>query len=157
MSAFGLAWSFNALGPGPVAGRLVGVHRTVGLTILGLTVLRLVWRILAPLPSLPPTPVWEIRLARSVQAVLYVMLLLQPLLGWAASSAQGDAVTYLGLVTLPDIVEMDETKADTISRLHEFTGFAILALVTLHVAGALRHGLVRRDGVLRRMVTGRPG
>ena len=156
MAAFGLAWSFNALSPGSAAGRFVDMHRTVGLTILGLTTLRLVWRVFNPLPVLPHSPAWEARLARCVQAGLYVMLLAQPLLGWAASSAQGDAVTYLGLVTLPDIVGMDQADADFFFRLHKLVGFSILGLIGFHVAGPLRHGLVRRDGVLRRMVTGQP-
>ena len=153
--AFGLAWSFDALGPGATAGRLVTIHRSVGLTILGLTVLRLAWRAAHPLPPLPRGPAWEHWLARAVQVALYLALLGQPLLGWASSAAQGDSVSYLGLWTLPDLVEADPDRADQLLGLHTTLGFVLLGLVALHVAGALRHGL-RGDGVLRRMMSGRP-
>ena len=153
--AFGLAWSFDALGPGATAGRLVTIHRSVGLTILGVTVLRLAWRAFHPLPPLPRSPAWERWLARAVQAALYLALLAQPLLGWAASTAQGDSVIYLGLWTLPDLVDADPNRADQLFGLHKSLGFVLLGLVALHVAGALRHAL-HRDGVLRRMVTGAP-
>lgn len=153
--AFGLAWSFDALGPGETAGRLVTIHRSVGLTILGITALRLAWRGFHPLPPLPRGPAWEHWLARAVQTGLYGALLAQPLLGWAASGAQGDSVSLLGLVPLPDLVDPDPDRADALFALHKTLGFALLGLVAFHVAGAARHG-VRRDGVLRRMVTGRP-
>ena len=153
-AVFGLAWWFAALGPSKTAGRLVDIHRSVGLAILALTAMRLAWRALHPLPPLPRCPAREVWLARGVQAALYFALLAQPLLGWASSSAQGDAVTLLGAVTLPDLVEVDPDRAERIFALHKLVGFAILALIALHVAGALRHGLIRRDGVVRRMVTG---
>ena len=156
LAAFGLAWSFDTLGPGQTAGLLVDIHRSVGLTILALTALRLAWRAFHPLPPLPRGPAWEAWLASGVQVALYLALLAQPLLGWASSSALGDTVTYLGAVTLPDLVEADSDRAEWIFAIHKAVGFAILALITLHAAGALRHGLIKRDGVLRRMTTGRP-
>ena len=153
-AVFGLAWSFSVLGPGATSGRLVELHRSVGLTILGLTLARLIWRALRPLPPLPSSPAWEVWLARVVQALLYVALVVQPLLGWIGSSAQGDAVSYLGLFALPDLVDADPDRADIIFGLHRTTGFCILAFLTLHISGALRHAVLKRDGVLRRMLTG---
>jgi len=117
-------------------------------------VIRLAWRAFHPSPPLPHGPAWEVWLANGVQAALYLMLLAQPVLGWALSSAQGDSVTFFSFVVLPDLVDVDPDRAEWIFRLHKLVGFAILVLVALHAAGALRHGLTKRDGVLRRMVTG---
>ncbi len=153
--AFGLAWSFNAIGPGETAGRLVTIHRSTGLCLLGLTVLRLLWRGFHPLPPLPGGRAWERWLARLVQVGLYLGLLAQPLIGWAASSAQGDGISFLGLWSLPDLIDTDPDRANQLFGLHKTLGFALLALVVLHMAGAAHHAL-RRDGVLRRMVTGVP-
>ena len=153
-AAFGLAWSFDALGPGATAGRLVAIHRTVGLTILAVTALRLAWRAAHPLPP-HAGPAWELWLARAVQAGLYAGLVAQPLLGWVASNAQGDSVGLLGLFPVPDLVDPDPDRADALFALHKALGWTLLGLLGLHVAGALRHGWMR-DGVLRRMVTGAP-
>ena len=155
-AAFGLAWSFNTLGPGGTAGRLVDIHRSVGLTILGLTTVRLVWRLFHPLPALPLAPRWEQWLARGVQAAFYPLLVAQPVLGWVGSSAQGDTVAYLGALTLPDLVDVDPDFAERIFGAHKLVGFVLLGLMALHVAGALRHALLKGDGVLRRMAAGAP-
>lgn len=156
VAGFVLAWTFSALGPTAVSARLVGVHRSVGLSLLVLTALRVTWRIAVPLPPLPSgTPSWEAWLARLVQAALYVCLLAMPVIGWFGSSAGGDAVSFLGVLPLPDLTGQDQDLADRAFQVHEMLGYAILALLSLHVAGALRHHFLARDGVLRRMVLGR--
>lgn len=152
---FGAAWLFDALGPGPTAAGLVEVHRSIGLCILLVTVARVVWRATHPLPPVPSAP-WERWLAGTVQALLYLCLLTMPILGWIGSNAQGDTVSFLGLVPLPDIVLADQDLGDRIFVLHGWLGYAILALLALHIAGALRHRFIKKDGVLQRMTTGWP-
>ncbi len=152
---FGAAWLFNALGPGPTAARLVDVHRSIGLCILLVTVARVAWRATHPLPPVP-SALWERWLAAAVQALLYLALLAMPILGWLGSNAQGDAVAFLGMVPLPDIVEANQDLGDRLFVLHGWFGYAILALLTLHIGGALRHRFIKNDGVLQRMTTGRP-
>lgn len=155
-SAFALAWTFSAMGPGEISSRLVGIHRSVGLTILLLAIARVTSRLVVPLPPLPrSTRAWERRLAWTVQAALYVCLLAMPVVGWFGSGADADTVSFLGLLTLPDLTGPDQDMADRAFRLHEVIGYAILALTAFHVAGALRHHFVKRDGVLTRMLTGR--
>lgn len=155
VAAFALAWTFSALGPTDLSARLVPVHRSVGLSILLLTALRVAWRIAVPLPPHPPgTAPWETVLARAVQAALYAGLLAMPILGWFGSGAAGDAVVFLGLVPLPDLTEPNQDLADRVFQLHAWLGYAVLALVSLHVAGALRHHVVKRDGLLLRMARG---
>ena len=124
-----------------------------GLSLLVLTAIRMMWRITGPLPhrSLRTAP-WETWLARSVQAALYLCLLVMPILGWFGSGANGDSVSFLGVLPLPDLTEPNQDLADRVFQVHAALGYSVLALVTLHVAGALRHHFVLRDGMLRRMV-----
>ncbi len=152
---FSAAWLFNALGPGPTAAKLVEVHRSTGLCILLVTLARLVWRATHPLPPVPSAP-WERWLAGAVQALLYLALLTMPILGWLGSNAQGDTVSFLGIIPLPDIVEANQDLGDRLFVLHGWLGYGILALLALHVAGALRHRYINNDGVLERMTAGRP-
>ena len=148
--AFILAWSFAALGPSEASAVLVTVHRSVGLAILVLMVVRASWRMAHRFPPHPDaTPWWEVMLANTVQAALYASLVAMPILGWMGSSAEGDEVRFLGLVPLPDVLPYSQDVADRIFSLHGALGYTIVALVTLHVAGALRHHFVKRDGVLR--------
>ena len=153
--SFGTAWLFNALGPSSTAARLVEVHRSIGLCILLVTVARVLWRATHPLPPVT-SALWERWLAGIVQALLYLALLAMPMIGWLGSNAQGDTVAFLGMVPLPDLVHADQDLGDRLFALHAWLGYAILALLTLHIAGALRHRFIKKDGVLQRMTTGWP-
>lgn len=150
---FGAAWLFNALGPGPIAAKLVELHRSIGLCILLVTLARVAWRATHPLPAVPGAA-WEKWLAGTVQALLYVALVAMPFLGWLGSNAQGDTVVFLGVLPLPDLVEANQDLGDRLFVLHGWLGYGILALLTLHIAGALRHRFIKKDGVLQRMTTG---
>ncbi|MCW6512654.1 cytochrome b [Lichenifustis flavocetrariae] len=152
---FGAAWLFNVLGPGPTAATLVEIHRSIGLCILLVTVARAVWRMMHPLPPVPSAP-WERWLAGTVQALLYLALLTMPILGWLGSNAQGDTVAFLGVISLPDLVEANQNLGDRLFVLHGWLGYAILALLAMHIAGALRHRFIKKDGVLQRMAIGQP-
>ena len=152
---FGAAWLFDALGPGPIAAKLVEVHRSVGLCILLVTLARVAWRATHPLPAVPGAP-WERWLAGTVQALLYLSLLAMPLLGWLGSNAQGDTVAFLGVMPLPDLLGANQDLGDRVFVLHGWLGYGILALLALHVAGAMRHRFIKKDGVLQRMTTGLP-
>ena len=150
---FTLAWTFGALGPGALGASLVNLHRSVGVTLFALVAARLAWRLAHPLPPLPPdTAPWERRLARSVQVLLYAALLAMPAIGWAASDMAGDTVRVFGLLALPSVLPMDEDRSDLLFAVHGWVATALLALVALHVAGALRHRFLKRDGVLERML-----
>lgn len=128
-------------------------HKSVGITILALAVLRLAWRWANPVPELPANlSAGERRLAQFSHASLYVLLFALPLSGWAMSSARGFPVSWWGLVQLPDFVPTHRPLYDALHEVHELLGYALAAVVLLHVAGALRHHFVKRDDVLRRML-----
>jgi len=151
--AFGLGWTLAGMEFSPQKVRWLSWHKWLGITVLGLTALRLAWRLAHPAPPLPPTvPVWQRRAAHAVHLLLYGLMFAIPLSGWLFSSAKGVAVVYLGLLPLPDLIGADEAAADRLRALHEWLNYALLAAVAAHVGAALQHHFIERDGVLARMV-----
>lgn len=128
-------------------------HKSVGITILALAVLRVLWRLLNPTPAPPPASRrWERRLAAGVHWGLYAAIFLLPLSGWMMSSARNFPVSWFGLLTLPDLVGADPGIYAAMHEAHEILGTLLLVLAAAHVAGALRHHFLKRDDVLRRML-----
>jgi cytochrome b561 len=138
--------------PGATQDRLFGLHESLGVSVLVLAALRLLWRAWRRPPPLPPgIPGWISTAARSSHALLYVLMLLQPVLGWLGASAFGAVVTPFGLFDLPVLLHEDKPMAATLFALHRLGAIALALLVGIHVAGAFYHRLVRRDGVFQRM------
>jgi cytochrome b561 len=127
-------------------------HRHFGLFVLILFCLRVLLRIrLGKLPAASHTA-WPLRMAAGATHIaLYAVLLALPLLGWALSNAQDKPVHFFGL-TLPALVGGDEDLADRLQSLHIDAAWLLLALVSLHIAAALWHHFVLRDGTLRQML-----
>lgn len=148
---FGLAWTFDWIGPSNLSVTLVDLHRSFGILLFLVVVARLAWRAthrIDPMPDVSPR--WERWLASSVQGALYLCLLAMPILGWAASATSGETIRAFGL-TLPDLLTMNEDRSDRLFELHGTLAWVLLGLVALHVAGALRHHFVKRDGLIGRM------
>ncbi|MFI8381952.1 cytochrome b [Pseudomonas sp. NPDC079086] len=140
---------------GPWQHRLVSLHKGVGLVLLGLMLLRVVMRLRQSPPALPANiPAWQQRLAHSAHGLLYGLMLALPLLGWAMQSAGGYPLVVLGW-TLPAIAPQDVDLYAGLRRAHGWLAYLLFASILLHVAGALFHGLIRRDGVLASMLRGR--
>lgn len=126
-------------------------HRHFGLFVLLLFLVRVAVRIhLGKLPATADTSRLLRCAAGLTHIALYALLLAQPLLGWALSNAEGKPVHLLGL-TLPALVGADEDLADSLQAWHLDTAWILLALASLHIAAALWHHFVLRDGVLRAM------
>jgi cytochrome b561 len=140
--------------------KLYNWHKWAGALVLTLSFVRLVWRLTHRPPALPVhieagMPAWQRVAHHATHAGLYVLFFATPLLGWAYSSAAGFPIVLFGLVPLPDFVPVSESLAEALKPLHKFSAQAMAALVLLHVAGALKHQLIDRDGLLRRMAWGR--
>ncbi|MEY4978002.1 MAG: hypothetical protein RLZZ352_272 [Pseudomonadota bacterium] len=136
-------------------------HKWAGVTVLLLSFVRLFWRLTHRPPALPAAieqamPAWQRSAHHATHLGLYGLFFAVPLLGWAYSSAAGFPVVWFGVLPLPDFVPVSETLADVLKPLHKFSALGMAALVLLHVAGALKHQLLDRDGLLQRMALGRP-
>lgn len=132
-------------------------HKWIGLTVLAITVLRLFWRWRRPPPPLPAavTP-WERRLAPLGHRTLLVLLLVLPISGWMMSSAGGVAIYWFGLIHVPDLVPRNAGLFSALLALHHWLAWLLVAVLAVHLAAIVRHDVLRRDGVLRRMwVSGR--
>lgn len=132
---------------------LVVQHKSIGMTVLALMLLRLVWRAFNRPPSLPAGMAgWERKAARVTHWALYALLLTIPLAGWAWSSAAGYGAEFFGLVEVPDFVPQSERLETIFHAVHEWAGITLAVLVGVHVLAALRHHFVLGDPVLRRML-----
>lgn len=127
-------------------------HKWAGITILGLSAMRLLWRLGHPPPAHPLTlPAWKRLASAGTHASLYVLFFGAPIAGWAYSSAAGFPVVYLGLFQLPDLVSRDKELADILKLVHQATTYSLAAMVGLHAIAALKHHFIDRDGLLQRV------
>ena len=131
---------------------LVALHRPLGIGILVLAVLRLINRWRHPPPDLPSDlPGWQRRAAHGSHILLYGSMLALPLIGWAMLSAAGYPISLAGSVVLPPILPRDPGIYAWLRPLHTVLAYTLFGLILAHLAAALLHGLIRRDGVLGSM------
>ena len=141
----------------------IDMHKSIGITVMGLAILRLLWRFAHKPPALPGTyALWERRASHAAHWLLYGLIFLMPLSGWMHDSAWKDAATHpmtlFGLVPWPRIgwimnIEpaTKEMLHDAFGALHEWAGFVLYALLTLHMVGALKHQFIDKEKELQRM------
>lgn len=135
---------------------LMPAHKAVGILVLVLTLGRIGWRLGHPVPPLPAgLPSWERTAARATHAVFYALLLLIPLSGWAMASLSKTPrpIDWFGLFQVP-LLPVGKGVAGAAHEFHELGGYLFALLVVLHIAAALRHQFVLRDGYLARMWPG---
>ncbi len=131
---------------------LLANHKSLGISILGLALIRLIWRATHRPPPLPATmPAWQVVASRLSHGLLYVLLFALPLSGWLMSSASAYSVSWFNLFQLPDFVAPDPGLKETLTSIHEALAMLLAAVASLHLLAALKHGLIDKDGVLGRM------
>jgi len=138
----------------PTKLKLYNWHKWAGVTILALSALRLLWRLGHRPPADPPMAPWQARAAHWTHGLLYVLFFAVPLSGWAYSSAAGFPIVWFGVLPLPDFMPIDKALAESVKPVHEVLAKALAVLVVLHVAAALKHQFIDRDGLLDRMRLG---
>ncbi len=137
-------------------------HKALGLSVLVLTVLRIVWRVMNPPPPLPAGMTsFEVMAAHLSHHGLYALMLAIPVAGWAmvSSSPLGFPTMVFGLFEWPHIPRLagleDKKAAEALFKtVHKYLAFGAIALIVLHVGAALKHHFVNRDDVLARMLPG---
>jgi cytochrome b561 len=146
-------WGMQEIGKQPQGLRAdaFNVHKSIGIAILVLTVVRLGWRVAHRPPPLPPMPRWQRLLAHANHAVLYAALIVMPVAGFLGSVYSGYPIRAFG-VTWPVLASRDDALKAAMSAVHLWTSFVLVAAIGLHVAGVGKHALVDRDGLLRRML-----
>lgn len=129
------------------------VHKSIGLTILALSVIRIVWRGLYPPPPLPGT-MGRLEAGAAVLShwLLYLVLFAMPVSGYLLSAAGGHPVSYFGLFEIPNVVPQSQALSRAGATIHILGQWAVYALVVLHVVATAWHLTVRRDGILDRML-----
>ena len=139
---------------GPISREFINLHKSVGLTILVLTLARIGWRLANPAIALPTEmPRWQKLLARATHVLFYVALIAMPLTGWLASSAGGRDIVWFGLFDWPLLpVSGGRDAARGFMEIHGLVVKGLYVLIALHVLGALKHQFINRDNVLHRMI-----
>jgi cytochrome b561 len=131
---------------------LIARHKSFGLTVLVLAIIRLCWKLANPRVAPPSAPRYRQLLAQSSHGLMYALLFALPLSGWLMSSAANVPVSYFGLITLPELVTPKESWVKPLETLHAVLFSTLVAAVALHVAAAGYHHFVARDDVLKRML-----
>jgi cytochrome b561 len=134
---------------------LIAIHKPLGIALLALVVLRACVRFRRGTPPLPDDmPAPQQVVAKLSHLALYALMTAMPLIGWAMLSAAGYPVTLFGALHLPPILPQDVRLYALLRALHTWLAFALFVTVLMHLAAALVHGLIRRDGVFSSMARG---
>lgn len=139
----------------PERSQLFALHKSAGLLVLALSLLRLAWRSTHRPPPDLPAPGWQIALAHRMHRLMYLLFFAIPLSGWAYSSAADAPLVWFGVVHMPALLAPDKALADTMATLHALLADTLIVLVGVHVAAALKHHWIDDDGLLKRMLPGR--
>ena len=146
-----LGFFMTAVEKEPGAESYFKLHMSVGIVIALLVATRIVWRLTHPPQPLPASVArWQIWLAGATQALIYLVMVLMPITGYLGASRSKAGVPFFGLTT-PRWVAPDHDTAEQFFGIHSALIWVLIGLVALHVAGALKHLLIDRDGVFQRM------
>ncbi|ACB94913.1 cytochrome b [Beijerinckia indica] len=135
---------------------LVSLHKPIGIAILVLAAIRWGNRFVHPAPPLPKSiPAWQQRAALASHLMLYSLMFAMPLIGWAMLSAGDYPITLFGPLHLPAILPPRPALYALLRQTHTILAYLLFSVILAHVAAALFHALIRRDGVFSSMVSGK--
>lgn len=153
LGLLGLGLYMSDLPKSPDKLKLYGLHKSFGMIVLALAVVRVYWRNTNYKPPLPESmlPIQRVA-AYAAHYVLYILIVLMPLSGWLMSSAGGYSVSVFGLYMLPDLIEPDHVLHETFEEAHELLAYALMATLVAHIGAAFYHHFIKKDNILKRML-----
>ncbi len=131
--------------------KLYGWHKEYGFLVLALVIIRILWRIINIRPKLS-IKAWEAYAAHIVHWSFYALMFALPITGWLLTSAAGLPASFFGLVTFPSLIAPDNQLLSLFQEIHKWLSYALIALIFLHTAGALKHHFIDKDNILKRMI-----
>ena len=153
IATFPLGLYMSDLALSPIKLKLYSYHKWIGIVILILLLARVLWRLTHRPPLFEVAmPRWQVFSAHAVHLMLYILLLVVPLSGWLMSSALGFQTVLFGVLPLPDLIGPDKALGAVLKSVHEILNYSLLGVVIVHVAAALQHHFIHRNGTLRRML-----
>ena len=151
MAWIGLRMGDMPNGPDKIA--TYAMHKSIGMTILALVIVRIGWRLYAGAPApVAGTPRWQHAIASLTHLGIYALLLAMPISGWVMNSAAGFPLQWFGLFNLPAVAGRDHAVHELAESVHEWLFWAMVVLVVAHAAAAFYHHLFQRDATLARML-----
>ena len=151
--------AMDRIGEGPVADFFYNFHRSLGALLIPIALFRFYWRFThkPPLRCRPTFRCLQRLAAETVHAglyLLYAVIIVQPMIGWIATSAYRAPIPVFGLFNLPPIWPENRAFSEALFTTHMYIGWALCWLLAMHIGGALYHHFIRKDRILMRMVTG---
>ncbi len=141
------------LANGPLKIQVYALHKSFGLTVLALTIIRLVWRLFSITPAITAnTPAWQNIIAKLTHGLLYLLLFAMPLSGWLYNSAAGFPLKYFGLFKLPKLSGYDPDLKQLAGDAHGIFFYILAVLMLMHAGAALKHHYLDKDNTLTRML-----
>jgi cytochrome b561 len=148
-----VAIAMTRVSKGPTQDILYNFHKSLGVLILVLMILRLINRLAVGAPTAAPEiEPWQKTISSAVHTSLYVLLVAMPIVGYIANSVYGAPTPFFGLFDLPPLVSKNEALATQLFTIHRWVGWLLIVLVLIHVSAALYHHFIRGDSVLKRML-----
>ena len=148
-----VAIAMGRVAQGPTQDSLYNLHKSLGVLIFILMILRVINRFAVGAPIADPKiEPWQKTVSAVVHSSIYVLLVAMPIAGYIANSAFGAPTPFFGLFNLPPIVGKSEPLSTQLFTIHRYAGWLLIALVLMHVGAALFHTFIRRDNVINRML-----
>lgn len=146
-----LGWYMTAIEDDPGSGWFFNLHKSIGLVIAGLVLLRLVWRLgHPPAPLSASVPPWQVSASRATHWLLYAAMIAMPTFGIIGALLSKKGIVFFG-AALPRVFEANHDLAENFFNAHSFTSWILIALISVHVLAGLKHLVIDKDGVFQRM------